>query len=253
MFDHHESETTRLKSKRTTNYIVDPSAPSAARVVYNFYGGAASFPRISSEMMAAVDKSDSAQFTRDEILNPRGWVLLNYLMDARTGLGRFKDFRISNYQLMMLLIDACREHSIDEMLALPDVQERVNLFNEQSEKFASQIRRNVSVHDDLVVLDLRREDPIYAGNRFMVYALYPQCNISMHVMWGLQRQNTVFAIGKSILNRTSTVNIGELCLEYGGGGHANAGTCQVKNDEADAACRSLIERVTRSQEVGLTA
>jgi nanoRNase/pAp phosphatase (c-di-AMP/oligoRNAs hydrolase) len=249
VFDHHESETVRLGAKRPDNQIIDPKAPSASRVVFDYFGGAAAFPHVSPEMMDAVDKSDSARFTRDEILNPKGWVLLNYLMDARTGLGRFKDFRISNYHLMMKLIDACREKPVDELLAMPDVQERVDLFFEHSKKFAAQIQRCASVHDELVVVDLRNEGVIYAGNRFMVYALYPECNISMHVIWGLQRQNTVFAIGKSILKRTSPVNIGVLCLEYGGGGHANAGTCQVANDRAEAVALELIERITRGDEV----
>src|SRR5262249_22759145 len=159
--------------------------------------GPKAFPNVSFEMMATVDQADSARFSRDEILHPEGWVLLNYLMDARTGLGRFKNFRISNYQLMMLLIDACREKSSQELLEMPDVKERVDLYFEHSKKFADQILRCARVHGDLVVLDLRNEETIYAGNRFMVYALFPDTNISMHIMWGVQQQNTVFAIGKS--------------------------------------------------------
>jgi nanoRNase/pAp phosphatase (c-di-AMP/oligoRNAs hydrolase) len=248
VFDHHESETVRLGGKRPANQIIDPSAPSAARVVFNHFGGAAKFPKISAEMMEAVDKSDAARFTREEILNPQGWVLLNYLMDARTGLGRFKEFRISNYQLMMKLIDACRERPVEELLAMPDVQERVDLYRVHSKKFAEQIQRCARVHGDLLVVDLRNEETIYAGNRFMVYALYPQCNISMHIMWGLQMQNTVFAIGKSILNRTSRVNIGVLCLAYGGGGHPSAGTCQITNDKAETVARELIARLKNGRE-----
>ena len=248
-FDHHESETLRLGASPLANHIIDPAAPSAARVVFHYYGGEATFRRVSPDIMAAVDKSDAARFSREEILHPQGWVLLNYLMDARTGLGRFKDFRISNYQLMMQLIDACRHHTIDEILALPDVRERVELYVEHTEKFTAQIQRCARVHNEVVVLDLRHEEPIYTGNRFMVYALYPECNISMHVMWGLQRQNTVFAIGKSILNRTSRVNIGTLCLAYDGGGHANAGTCQVPNERAEAVGLELIERIISWDEV----
>lgn len=249
VFDHHESETIRLGAKRPENHVIDAAAPSAARVVFDYFGGVSAFPRISAEMMAAVDKSDSARFTRDEILDPKGWVLLSYLMDARTGLGRFKNFRISNYKLMMMLIDACRQKTIEEVLTMPDVQERVQLYFQHSEMFAEQIRRCARVHNELVVLDLRDEETIYAGNRFMVYALYPQCNISMHVLWGLQRQNTVFAIGKSIIDRSSRVNIGELCLSHGGGGHANAGTCQIANDRAEVVCQSLICELAAKSEV----
>jgi len=239
-FDHHESETMRLGGKRPDNHVIAPHAPSAARVVYDHLGGAAVFPRVSLEIMEAVDKGDSADFSRDEILNPTGWVLLNFLMDARTGLGRFRDFRISNYQLMMQLIDACRDHDIDEILALPDVKERVDLFLEHRPSFEEQLRRCARVYHDLVILDVRDEDPIYAGNRFMIYALFPQCRISMHVLWGLKRQNTVFAIGKSILDRTSPVNVGELCLAHGGGGHTAAGTCQIANEDAERIQDELI-------------
>lgn len=241
-FDHHLSETIRITDK-PDNHIIDPEAPSAARVVYDHFGGRDRFPMISQEMLTAVDKADSAQFDQEEVLNPTGWALLNFLMDSRTGLGRFRDFRISNYQLMMTLIDHCREYSIDDILALPDVKERAILYFEHQEQFKAQLRRCSSVHGNLVVLDLREEDTIYAGNRFMIYALFPNCNISMHVLWGLKRQNTVFAIGKSIFNRTSHTNIGNLALQYEGGGHANAGTCQVINDAAETVKQALIKTI----------
>lgn len=242
-FDHHYSET--LRNARRDNHIIDPDAPSAARVVWRHYGGHDRFPAEWNEMMDAVDKGDSAQFTLEEILNPNGWVLLNFLMDARTGLGRFRDFRISNYNLMMDLIDYCRFHGIDEILELPDVKERVDLFREQDDRFKDQILRCGQAHGNLVVLDLRGEEVIWAGNRFMVYALFPQCNCSLHVLWGVKKQNTVFAAGKSIFDRSAKTNIGELMLAYGGGGHSAAGTCQVENDKADETLNALIARINR--------
>jgi nanoRNase/pAp phosphatase (c-di-AMP/oligoRNAs hydrolase) len=241
-FDHHLSETIRNEEIKP-NHIIDPQAPSAARVVYNYYGGAEKFVNISTEMMEAVDQGDSAQYNLEEVLNPENWVLLNFLMDARTGLGRFKDFRISNYQLMMELISYCKNHTIEQILELPDVKERVELYFEQEQKFRDQIRRCAKVYKNLVVLDLRDEEVIYAGNRFMIYALYPQCNISIHVLWGLKQQNTVLAVGKSIFNKNSQTNIGELMLKYGGGGHANAGTCQPSNDQADIVLQQLITQI----------
>ena len=241
-FDHHLSETLRNTGERK-NHIIDPKAPSAARVVYDYYGGKQAFPNITDDMMEAVDKADSAQYSRDEILNPTGWVLLNYLMDARTGLGRFREFRISNYTLMMDLIKYCRNHGIDDILTLPDVRERVDLYNDHAEKAKVQIMRCSTVHNNLVVLDLRNEETIYATNRFMIYALFPQTNISLHVLWGLQQQNTVFATGKSILDRSSKTNVGELMLQYGGGGHHAAGTCQVANDQAAATLQALITKI----------
>lgn len=240
-FDHHESEIDRLKATETGGkLIIDEKAKSAARVVYDYYGGKEKFPRISDELMAAVDKGDSADFTIDEILNPTGWTLLHFIMDARTGLGRFHDFRISNYDLMMNLITAGLEHSIDEILELPDVKERTELYFEHEKLFKEQLKRIVKVDDKVAVVDLRNEEVIYAGNRFMVYAMYPETEISVHVAWGFRKQNTAVMIGKSIINKNSKVNIGDLCLKYGGGGHANAGTCQLENDSVDAQLPDII-------------
>lgn len=240
-FDHHESEVDRLKAQETGGkLVIDPNARSAARVVYDYYGGKGTFPRVSEELMDAVDKGDSADFTLEEILHPEGWVLLHFLMDPRTGLGRFRNFRISNYDLMMQLIDFCMEHTIDEILELPDVKERVDLYFEQAELFTEQLKRIAKMHGKVVVLDLREEEIIHAGNRFMIYALYPEAQISIHVAWGFRKQNTAVMIGKSIINKASKADIGELCLKYGGGGHHNAGTCQLENDEVDEKLPDII-------------
>lgn len=244
VFDHHLSETIRNATMQP-NHIIDADAMSAARVVYKYYGGKKQFPKISDEMMEAVDKADAARFSVDEILHPNGWVLLNYLMDPRTGLGRFRNFRISNYQLMMDLIDCCRDMTIGQILMLPDVKERVDIYFEHEEKFKKQLADCSTVYDNLVVLDLRKEETIWAGNRFMIYALNPQCNISIHILWGLKQQNTVLATGKSIVNRTSKTNIGQLMLKYGGGGHHAAGTCQVDNDKSEAVLKELIAVINK--------
>jgi nanoRNase/pAp phosphatase (c-di-AMP/oligoRNAs hydrolase) len=242
VFDHHLSETLR-NVRIAPNHVIDPKAPSAARVVYDYYGGRERFPNVSEELMQAVDQADSAQYSLEEILHPGGWTLLNFLMDSRTGLGRFRDFRISNYQLMMQLIDECSRRGVEEILQLPDVAERVELYHAQSELFVEQLRRCTSVRGTVAVVDLRPEETIHAGNRFMVYALYPDCSVSAHVLWGKQRQNTVIAVGKSILNRSSGADIGALMLSFGGGGHANAGTCQVPHDQADRAVDEIVDHL----------
>lgn len=241
-FDHHSSETIRNTGNRT-NHVIDADAPSAARVVWDYYGGLEKFPEAWLDMMEAVDKGDSAQYNQDEVLEPKDWELLNFLMDARTGLGRFRDFRISNYNLMMDLIDYCKDHTIKDILELPDVKERVDLYFEHEARFKEQILRCATVHNNLVVLDLRGEETIYAGNRFIIYALFPQCNISIHQMWGLKKQNVVYATGKSIFDRSSKTNIGELMLKYNGGGHHAAGTCQVATEKADEVLAALIESI----------
>jgi nanoRNase/pAp phosphatase (c-di-AMP/oligoRNAs hydrolase) len=240
--DHHSSEAERVTGDNP-NYVIIPHAPSAARVVYDHFGGRKAFPADWDDMMVAVDKGDSAQFSQDEILNPSGWVLLNFLMDSRTGLGRFRDFRISNYALMMDLIKYCRNHNIGEIMNLPDVKERVDLYFDHEVKFKDQIKRCTKTYGNLAVLDLRNEETIYAGNRFMIYAMYPETNISIHVLWGVQKQNTVFATGKSIINRSSKTDIGALMLTYGGGGHENAGTCQIANDKVDATLQAITAKI----------
>jgi nanoRNase/pAp phosphatase (c-di-AMP/oligoRNAs hydrolase) len=246
-FDHHPSEETRTKDLSGPNHILTAGADSAARVLYQYYGGRKAFPNVSEQMIAEVDKADSAKFAREDVLNPRGWVLLSFLMDPRTGLGRFRDFRVSNYQLMMQLIDYCREHTIDEILNLPDVRERIDLYQEHRDRFVAQIKRCTKVYGSVVVLDLRPEDIIYAGNRFMIYALYPECEISIHVIRGLKQMNTVLALGKSIFNRNSSAQIGNLLLTYGGGGHDAAGTCQIANDSADQVLHELIDLIGYSK------
>ena len=211
VFDHHESEV--IRNGKADNYIIIADAPSAARVVYDHYVKDNDLSMIREDMMVAVDKADAAQFSKEDILNPKGWDLLSFLMDSRTGLGRFREFRVSNYDLMMDLIDYCHDHGIDDIMLLPDVKERVDLFNKYAEEFKDQLQRCTTIHKNLVILDLRDEEIIYPGNRFMIYAMFPQTNISIHVLWGFKKQNTVFATGKSIIDRSSKTNIGELMLK----------------------------------------
>lgn len=243
-FDHHSSELSRINVDDTNGrFVVDGNAKSASRVVYNYYGGSSRFTRISEEIMSAVDKGDSADFTQEEILNPSGWVLMNFIMDARTGLGRFHDFTVSNYDLMMKLIDFCLNHPVDEVLNLPDVKERVDLYFKHQEDFKNQLQELVKVDGKVGIIDLRNADPIYTGNRFMIYALYPQIEVSVHVAWGVKKQNTAVMIGRSLINKSSGVDIGSLCLSYGGGGHMRAGTCQLDNDKVDSILPDIINKL----------
>ncbi len=251
VFDHHHSETLRNEGN-LSNHVIDAEAPSAARVIYEHFGAKARFPKVSDELMRAVDQADSADYALDDILRPQGWTLLNFLMDSRTGLGRFRDFRISNYQLMMQLIDWCIEHNdVGEILAQPDVKERADLFNDQSDLFVAQLKRVSHLDGDVVVVDLRDEEVIHAGNRFMVYALFPESRVSVHVIWGRQKLNTVFACGKSILDRTSPVDVGEVMLRYGGGGHLAAGTCQVPHDDAKRVEREIVDALKSPRTVSV--
>ena len=246
-FDHHASERLRVVGDRD-NRVMAADADSAARVVYEYFGGAARFPRVGLEMMEAVDRADAAQLSIDDVLDPQGWIFLSFLMDPRTGLGRFREFRISNYQLMMELIDSCLNLSIEEILSSHDVAERVTLYREHAEAAAEQIRRCSTVHGGVVVLDLRDEEVIHPTNRFLVYALHPECTVSIHVLWGLKQQNTVFAVGRSILDRSSRVDIGALMLAHGGGGHEAAGTCQIDNARAEVVLGQLVRAIIEGED-----
>lgn len=248
VFDHHESEMSRnveTLNEKSANYIINPDAPSAARVVYEYFAkdNVDKLKRITTELMIEVDKADSANYAKEEIINPSKWTLLNFIMDSRTGLGRFHDFRISNYNLMMELIDYCLTHSIDEIMELEDVKERLTLYNEQQEKFKEQLKKIARIDGKVLILDYRNEEIIYAGNRFMSYAMYPEIEISINLVKGFKGMNTPLMIGKSIVNRSSNFAIGELCLKYGGGGHKNAGTCQVDNDKADEILEKIVKEI----------
>ena len=238
-FDHHSSENERVDADvefKGMSRLED----SAARVIYEYYGGAGRFPHLET-MIKAVDKVDSGKLTRDEILNPDGWVLLGFIMDPRTGLGRFRDFRISNYELMETLIDACARQSIEEILKNPDVAERVKLYFEQDALFREMVAANTILDENVIVTDLRGVEPIYTGNRFLIYSLYPEQNVSVWIVDGRGKLNCPIAVGYSVLNRTCKTDIGALMLKYGGGGHVMVGTCQVPYDEADRAIKDIVE------------
>ncbi|SKB55490.1 hypothetical protein SAMN02745120_2078 [Acetoanaerobium noterae] len=230
-FDHHTSENDRLGWNQDVKGE-SRLAPSAARIIYEYYGGESKFPNYK-EMIEAVDKVDSGQISREEILNPNGWILLGFISDPRTGLGRFRDFRISNYQLMEELINLFRNMKIEEILELPDVKERVDMYFDQTEKFKSMVEKHTAIKNNVIITDLRDVDTIYTGNRFMIYSLYPEQNVSMWIVDGKQKQNVSIAVGYSILNRTCTADIGKLMLKHGGGGHKMVGTCQVPYDSAN--------------------
>ncbi|WP_291322192.1 exopolyphosphatase [Desulfonatronospira sp.] len=232
-FDHHSSEVERLKDLDFKGKS-DPHALSAARVIYDYYGGIEKLenPHLDALVQAA-DKFDSADFIKEEILNPHGWVLISFIMDPRTGLGRYKDYRISNYALMMDMIDYCRKMNADEILELPDVKERISRYFEQDQEFRNMLLQNSRIYNNVVVLDLRSQEEIFTGNRFLLYALFPEQNVSVQVMWGYQKQNIVMTCGHSIFKRDCGVDIGSLMLKYGGGGHKKVGTCQVPIDDAD--------------------
>ena len=240
-FDHHSSESERL-GLRTYFEGVSRKAPSCARVIYEYYGGDEKLGRFGN-MIHYVDKVDSGNLISEEVLHPHGWVLLGFIMDPRTGLGRFRDFTISNIELLKMLARACAEKDVDEILALPDVKERIEVYREQTALFHDMLQQRAKVEGNAVVVDLRGVDPIHAGNRFLIYTLFPDQNMSIWIVDGLDKANAVITVGYSIINRTATVNVGSLMLHYGGGGHDKVGTCQVPYADADRIIAEIIEKV----------
>ena len=245
-FDHHSSEHERLQLEG--KYKGESRiTPSCARIIYEYYGGKETFPQFD-EMMEAVDKVDSANLTMDEIQNPKGWGLVGFIMDPRTGLGRWRNFRIPNYQLMEELIDACRTMTTDEILALPDVKERIDVYFEQAEKFKEMVQKHTRVEKDVIISDLRGVDPIYSGNRFMIYSMYPEQNISIWIVNGKGGKGCSAAVGYSVLNKTSNVDVGKLMLKYGGGGHKAVGTCQFDDEHMEEMLPKLISEIVNNKD-----
>ena len=239
-FDHHSSETERLGNKSYFEGVSRP-APSCARVVYEFYGGDEKLGRFA-EMIRYVDKVDSANLTTDEIANPRGWVLLGFIMDPRTGLGRFRNFTISNYELMKKLAAACASMNIEEIMVMSDVKERETVYFEQERLFRDMVQKVTRVDGNVLVADLRGVDPIYAGNRFLIYSMFPEQNISVWIVDGKNKQNCAITVGYSVVNRSATVDVGSLLLKHGGGGHQQVGTCQVPYNNASQILAEIIEK-----------
>jgi nanoRNase/pAp phosphatase (c-di-AMP/oligoRNAs hydrolase) len=237
-FDHHSSEEERL-GPGIKFEGVSRSAPSCARVIYEYYGGDAKLGKFA-EMIKYVDKMDSADLTIDEIMHPSGWILLGFIADPRTGLGRFRNFSISNLDLMKKLASATLDKPIEEILAMPDVKERVEVYFEQSELFISMVKKHSKVYGNAVIVDLRGVDTIHAGNRFLIYTLFPEQNISVWVVDGKRKVNCVITVGYSILNKTAKTDVGSLMLKYGGGGHRQVGTCQTAYAETDRIIGEII-------------
>ena len=240
-FDHHSSEEERL-GKDLQFEGASRKAPSCARVIYEYYGGEKKLGKFA-EMVKYVDKMDSADLTIDEIMHPSGWVLLGFIADPRTGLGRIRNFTISNLDLMKKLAKSTLSKPIEEILALDCIKERVQVYFEQNDLFIEMIKKYAKVEGNAIFVDLRGVENIYAGNRFLLYTIFPEQNISVWVVDGKQKLNTVITVGYSIINKTATVDVGSLMLKYGGGGHSVVGTCQVACEDTDRVIGEIIAAV----------
>jgi len=242
-FDHHSSESDRLDIEKLQFAGANQQAASAAQVIWDYYGGEETFGKHLMPLLEAVNISDSANFTFDEVMDPEGWILLSFVMDPRTGLGRFKDYRISNYQLMLDMIQYCRTKTAEEILDIPDVKERVKMYFDHQQPFKEMMKRTTRIESNLIIINWLDVDMIYCGNRFVVYALYPDQNIHVQTMWDNKKKKVAVSCGHSIFNRTSRTNVGKLMLRFGGGGHEMVGTCQVPAAGWEEALDSMVTSI----------
>ena len=242
-FDHHSSEHERLKLEGKFKGASELE-PSAAQVIYEYYKKdqvAAGKLKKFEDLIKIVGIADSAQFSKDDILNPTGWIMLAFIADPRTGLGYKRSFRISNFELMKKLPEYLRSKTAEEILALPDFQERVQVYHEETSKYKALLARTTRIEGDAILIDFRgiAENPV--GNRFMEYVLYPEQNISVRIVDGRDKQFAMISVGHSILDRTSLVDVGSMVLKYGGGGHKQVGTCQVEYDDVDRIVGEMLQ------------
>lgn len=241
-FDHHSSEAERVEPDMDFkgNYAL---APSASRAIYDYYND----ERLKKyeELLDVVDRADSAQLTEEEVLNPKGWILLSYIMDPRTGLGKYHDYEISNRQLMYKMIELIPKHSAEEILAMPDVKERADRYFEDEDAFTELMKTYSRVEKNLIITDLRGIGDLPTGNRFLIYTIFPEANISMRIFDGKAGEFVVVALGHNIFDRTSNVDIGELTAKYGGGGHRGSGTCQLPLETAEQDIQEMIQQITQ--------
>ena len=243
-FDHHFSEAIRNREKPGHN--IDPNAPSTARIVYEYYGGEKSFPPGFAEMMKAVDKADSGNFTKDEILHPDGWPLLNFLIDKRTGMEDWSEFALKGKQFGLCLIDWMAAMSIEDILNQPDLRQRSDIYFRYETECREQLGLLAELHDNVILLDYRKTTKVYPGNRFVPYALYPECNVSVTVRRDKDDPLWIpISAGKSVINISSDANIGELMLSYGGGGHRAAGACYVGAADAERIISEIITKLKK--------
>ena len=234
-FDHHCSEYERLNLHQGFTGATE-IAPSAAQVIFDYYrkkNGYDQTIKKFEELVSVANLVDSAKFSRDDILNPQDWNLLAFITDPRTGLGQRHEFRISNFELMKQLPNLLRTNSVNQILLMPDFQDRINVYKRETDRYKKFLLKNTSQKSNAIVIDLRGIDSPPIGNRFLEYVLYPEQNISIRLVDGKNQRITMISVGHSIINKTSKVNVGSLTLQYGGGGHYQVGTCQVSNERAD--------------------
>lgn len=232
-FDHHELTDSNRKPPKAFKGK-HAILPSVARVVYQYYG-----PEKLKQyepLVSEADRFDSAQLSIDDISDPRGAILLGFTIDPRTGFGIDKDF-------FMTLVELLKISPVDEVLRTPEVARRVTTYLENDFKFLQVLNDHTRIAGNVIVTDLRKLQTVPIGNRFLIYTLFPECNVSVRIQWGPRQEFVAATIGHSILNRTCKTDIGRLCSDFGGGGHRGAGACTLDPKTADSTLEEIIKRL----------
>lgn len=229
-FDHHELTESNLKPP--PNYKGKHALePSVARVIYDYYSSGKL--KKYDFLVAETDRFDSADLSVVDIVNPKGVILLGFTIDPRTGLGRFKDY-------FLKLVDWLKELEVEDVLEQAEVADRVDIYKSNNLAFERVLKANSRADGNVIVTDFRDLDKIPIGNRFLVYSIFPQCNVSVRVQWGPKKEFVAVTIGRSIFNKTCHINAGHLCSDYGGGGHKGAGGCVLDPQVADRQLAGII-------------
>ncbi len=221
-FDHHlHTATANVPLQDFRGVFAE--APSAARLVYDYYGGEGRMPQFA-ELVRETDRLDSANLTPHDVLAPKGYIKLGFTIDGRTGIGGFERYFLD-------LVDLLKVGTpIEQILEDPGVKSRCDLLDRENGRFENALRRYSRLDDNVVITDFRGLDPVPIGNRFLIYALFPEANVSVRVHWGPNKAFPMLLLGHSIFDRTCKTNVGELAARYGGGGHRGAGSIPLMSE-----------------------
>jgi hypothetical protein len=232
IFDHHASQADEWKEGQTKGGFA-AAAPSAARVVAGHYPNA-DFSAYT-ELLHQTDRLDSAELEPEDVTDPKGWILVGYTLDPRTGMARYRDY----FKRVLDLVKA-HPNDPDAVLADPDVAERVAILRDQQWSFMEHLIETSRSDANVIISDVRRLKDAPLGNRFFIYTLFPEANVSLRIADGANNVFNSIQVGHSIFNRTCKTSVGALMDHFGGGGHFGAGTCQPATADAERVLGEIV-------------
>ena len=215
-FDHHYSNRPEGAVKGAFRI-----APSAAGIVHDYYRDR--LKRDYTELIHQTDRIDSADLTVDEILRPENhpYVLLSMTITTRSP---------SEQSYWDHLVTLLQTRTIDQIMMDTAVQQRCRQVVADNDAYEEALRENTTLVEHVAITDFRNHDPAPDGNRFLVYSLFPDCTVSVKIVY--QDQLASIKVGHSIVNRGCRVNVGQMLASFGGGGHPGAGACRFPREKS---------------------